>query len=89
MSDIWIYRRRPSSLVRYRPGGAAAFDPAMRSPLAAPAALTGTATALAPTAREDEKILPFPAPKPASRPKRGGKPRRRRMKPSDPKKRDS
>ena len=33
MSDLWIYRRRPSSLTRYRHGGAAAFDPAVRSPL--------------------------------------------------------
>ena len=85
MSDIWIYRRRPSSLVRYRHGGAAAFDPAMRSPLAGATVYTGTGAALAPAAQEDEKILHFPAPRPAARPKRGDKPGPRRPKPPKPK----
>lgn len=92
MSDIWIYHRRPSSLVRYRHGGAAAFNPAMRSPLAGPAAFGGTGGTVSPAGREDNKILHFPAPMPAARPKRSGKPARRRakaVKPKTPKKRDS
>ncbi|MDH3230778.1 MAG: hypothetical protein OEN55_13385 [Alphaproteobacteria bacterium] len=89
MSDIWIYRRRPSSLVRYRHGGAAAFDPAMRSPLADATVYTGTDAAVVPAAREEEKILHFPTPKPAARPERGDKPGPRRPKPPKPKRRDS
>lgn len=83
MSDLWIYRRRQSSVVRYRHGGAAAFEPAMRSPLA------GVLVAGGPAFCDDQKILQFPTPAPAtgSRPKRAGKPRGARAKP--PKKRDS
>ena len=85
MSDLWIYRRRPSSLTRYRHGGAAAFDPAMRSPLVSAAVVNAAPV------RDDEKILQFPAPAtPAgsTRPKRADKPRRGRAKPIPPKKRD-
>lgn len=88
MSDLWIYRRRPSSLARYRHGGAAAFDPAMRSPLA------GVVAVNAGPARDEEKILHFPAPTPASaggsmRTKRSEKQRHARPKPVAPKKKDS
>lgn len=84
MSDIWIYRRRPSSLTRYRHGGAAAFDPAVRSPLA-----RGVVIAAPSETSEDEKILQFPAAAaPNQRPKRSDKPRRGRAKPKAPKKRD-
>jgi hypothetical protein len=84
MSDLWIYHRRPSSLTRYRHGGAAAFDPAVRSPLAkAPSHgdIIGSG--------DDTNILQFPLPTQASRPQRSAKPRRRRPKPPGPKTRDS
>ncbi len=81
MSDLWIYYRRPSSLVRYRHGGAAAFDPAVRSPLAkAVAPLTVFESG------DDEKILQFPLPPQAPRPRRAAKRRRGRLKPVKPKK---
>ncbi len=84
MSDLWIYYRRPSSMARYRHGGAAAFDPAVRSPLAAPPSHGGAIDS-----GDDDKILQFPLPTPASRPQRSAKPRRRRPKPQKPKKRDN
>jgi hypothetical protein len=88
MSDLWIYRRRPSSLTRYRHGGAAAFDPAVRSPLVSAAVVNAV------SGHDDEKILQFPAPATAvpagpTRPQRADKPRRGRAKPTTPKKRDS
>lgn len=87
MSDLWIYRRRPSSLTRYRHGGAAAFDPAVRSPV------TGAVVVNAGPGRDEEKILQFPSPVQAvpsgpTRPKRADKPRGGRAKPIAPKKRD-
>ena len=89
MSDLWIYRRRPSSLTRYRHGGAAAFDPAVRSPLVSAVAVSAVSHG-----RDEEKILQFPAPAPAvpsgpTRSKRADKPRGGRAKPIPPKKRDS
>lgn len=89
MSDLWIYRRRPSSLARYRHGGAAAFDPAVRSPLVNAVAVGGGSHG-----RDENKILQFPSPAPAkpsapARPKRAEKPRRARPKPVPPKKADS
>jgi hypothetical protein len=84
MSDLWIYYRRPSGLTRYRHGGAAAFDPAMRSPLAV-APSHGSAI----ESGDDSKILQFPLPAQASRTQRSSKPRRRRPKPQKPKTRDS
>ncbi len=84
MSDLWIYHRRPSSLVRYRHGGAAAFDPAMRSPLA-----KAVVQAAAVEPGDDEKILQFPLPPQAPRPPRSSKRRRGRVKSTKPKKRDS
>lgn len=87
MSDLWMYRRRPSSLARYRHGGAAAFDPAVRSPLA------GVVAVNAGPFRDDEKILYFPSPQPAppagsARSKRAEKQRHARPKPVSPKKKD-
>lgn len=86
MSELWIYYRRPSSLVRYRHGGAAAFDPAMRSPLAKAVGHGGSGEP-----GDEHKILQFPLPVKAPRPQRAAKPRRRRVKPAKakPKKRDS
>ncbi|MDH5558883.1 MAG: hypothetical protein OEZ03_16155 [Alphaproteobacteria bacterium] len=89
MSDLWIYRRRPSSLTRYRHGGAAAFDPAVRSPL-----VNAVAIGSGSLGRDEEKILQFPSPVPAVpsgpiRAKRADKPRGGRAKPTLPKKRDS
>lgn len=89
MSDLWIYHRRPSSLTRYRHGGAAAFDPAVRSPLVNAVAVSGILNG-----RDEEKILQFPVPAPAvpvgpARPKRADNPRGGRAKPTPPKKRDS
>jgi hypothetical protein len=63
---------------------AAAFDPAVRSPLAAPPSHGGAIDS-----GDDDKILQFPLPTPASRPQRPAKPRRRRPKLQKPKKRDS
>ncbi len=75
MSDLWIYRRRSSSLTRYRHGGAAAFDPAMRVLLAGENVLTGTGAILRPVVRDEDKILQFPGPKSTARKKRTDKPR--------------
>ena len=75
MSDLWIYRRRSSSLTRYRHGGAAAFDPALRAPLAGENVLTGTGAVLRPVVHVEEKILQFPGPKSTARKKRATKPR--------------
>jgi hypothetical protein len=75
MSDLWIYFRRPSCMTRYRHGGAAAFDPAMRSPLAGEAIHTGTGTVLQPAPREEVKILHFPTAKPGGRKKQADKQR--------------
>lgn len=88
MSDLWIYRRRPSSLARYRHGGAAAFDPAVRSPVA------GVVVVNAGPSRDEEKILYFPssspcAPTGSARSKRADKQRHARPKPVTPKKKDS
>lgn len=77
MAELWVYHRRPSCLTRYRHGGAAAFDPAMRSPLVRPAPFAGT------TPRDDHKVLQFPVPN--SRPKRSDKPRVARPEPARPK----
>jgi len=83
MAELWVYDRRPSSMVRYRHGGAAAFDPAMRSPLVRPVVpFTGGAAA-----RDGQNILQFPSPN--TRPKRSEKARSARPKPQGPKKRDS
>ena len=82
MSDLWIYHRRPSSLTRYRHGGAAAFDPIIRSPLVKAVVHSGESG-------DDKKILQFPAPAPATpapRPQRSAKPRHGRPKPPGPKK---
>lgn len=83
MTELWIYTRRPSSMARYRHGGAAAFDPAVRSPL-----VRAVAQVVNPGGRDEEKILYFPAPTPMGRPKRSDKPRGGRPKPVGPKKRD-
>ena len=83
MSDLWIYHRRPSSMTRYRHGGAAAFDPVMRSPLARAVVQTAVAESA-----DENKILQFPAQIQAPRPQRAAKPRRRRPKPPGPKNRD-
>ncbi len=75
MSELWVYHRRPSSLARYRHGGSAAFDPAVRSPLVRAVAPIG------PAGRDDPKVLQFPAPAPRAKPSekprrgRGGKPK--------------
>lgn len=82
MSDLWIYYRRPSSLTRYRHGGAAAFDPIVRSPLAKAVVHAGGESG------DSEKILQFPTPAAAPRPQRATKPRRARPKPPAPKKPD-
>ena len=79
MSELWIYHRRPSSLVRYRHGGAAAFDPAMRSPLAKALGHAGGGDS------DDDKILQFPLPTQAPRPQRAVKRQRQRPKSSKPK----
>lgn len=86
MSDLWIYRRRSSSLTRYRHGGAAAFDPALRPLLAGENVLTGAGALLRPVVPEGEKILQFPGPKSTARKKRENKPRAAaRAKPAKPK----
>lgn len=69
-------------MARYRHGGAAAFDPAMRSPLVRPVPFAGGAAT-----REGQNVLQFPSPN--TRPKRSEKPRVARPKPAAPKKRDS
>lgn len=84
MSDLWIYHRRPSSLTRYRHGGAAAFDPAVRA-LVAKVPSHGDAI----VSGDDTNVLQFPLPAKTSRPRRSAKPRRRRPKPPGPKTRDN
>ncbi len=85
MSDLWIYRRRSSSLTRYRHGGAAAFDPVMRPLLAGEHVITSTGALLQPAVRDENKILQFPGPKSTARKKRGDKPRTAgRAKPDKP-----
>lgn len=89
MSNLWVYSRRPSSVVRYRHGGESAIYPMLKQPIvgsreaaqAAVAAQSGLAEA--PTAPEDN-VLDFPSAQRRAergRPTRGarskGKPKRR------------
>ena len=88
MSNLWIYWRRPSSVVRYRHGGESAIYPMLKQPIvgsqgsAQTAIATQSAVAEAP-AVSDDNILDFASAKrPAERNRpmrtpRSGKPKRR------------
>ena len=88
MSNLWIYLRRPSSVVRYRHGGESAIHPMLKQPIVGSRETTQTAIAAqssvveAPAVSEDN-ILEFESAKrPAERTRpvrtpRSGKPKRR------------
>lgn len=94
MLNLWIYRRRPSCIVRYRHGGQAAiFPPALQQETvvirgAARAVVTAEGAARSqPVRHQESNILPFPV-----APKRGGRSMKSRpngrAKGKAPKKRD-
>ena len=62
MSDLRLYDRRPSCLVRFRHGGYSALSPlGQRSVIDFEAARTGTGDiAITSDAPESAKVLPFP-----------------------------
>jgi len=88
MSNLWIYWRRPSSVVRYRHGGDSAIYPMLKQPIvgsreSAQAAVGAqTVVAEAPAAPEDNVLDFASAKRPVERVRptrtpRGGKPKRR------------
>lgn len=88
MSNLWIYWRRPSSVVRYRHGGESAIYPMLKQPIvgsreSAQAAVAAQSTLAEAPAVPEDNILDFASAKrPADRGRplrtpRGGKPKRR------------
>ncbi len=87
MSNLWIYFRRPSSVVRYRHGGNTAIYPMLKQPIvgtqeALQAAVVAGAADV-PVVPEDN-VLDFvlgqrrsERSRPARSPRTGGKPKRR------------
>jgi len=88
MSNLWIYFRRPSSVVRYRHGGDTAIYPILKQPIvgtqeAVRAAVVAAGATDAPVVPEDN-VLDFASAqrrakrsRPARNPRTGGKPKRR------------
>ena len=87
MSNLWIYFRRPSSVVRYRHGGDTAIYPILKQPIvgtqeAVQAALAAGAADVAVV--PEDNVLDFvlgqrrsERSRPARSPRTGGKPKRR------------
>ena len=73
MSNLWIYWRRPSSVVRYRHGGESSIYPMLKQPIVGSRETTKTAVAAQSTVVEapavsDDNILDFASAKrPAER----------------------
>ena len=87
MSNLWIYFRRPSSVVRYRHGGNTAIYPMLKQPIvgtqeALQAAVVAGAADV-PVVPEDNVLdfvlgqRRFERSRPARSPRTGGKPKRR------------
>jgi hypothetical protein len=87
MSNLWIYFRRPSSVVRYRHGGDTAIYPMVKQPIVgtqeAVQAAVAAGTTEVPAVPEDN-VLDFASgqrraerSRPARSPRAGGKPKRR------------
>jgi hypothetical protein len=87
MSNLWIYFRRPSSVVRYRHGGDTAIYPMLKQPIVgtqeAVQAAVAAGAADVPVIPEDN-VLDFASGKrraersrPPRSPRTGGKPKRR------------
>jgi len=87
MSNLWIYFRRPSSVVRYRHGGDTAIYPIMKQPIVgtqeAVQAAVAAGAADVPVVPEDN-VLDFASgqrrserSRPARSPRTGGKSKRR------------
>ena len=88
MSNLWIYWRRPSSVVRYRHGGESAIYPMLKQPIvgsrgSAQTAIAAQSAVVEAPAVSDDNILDFASAKrPAERTRpmrtpRSGKPKRR------------
>ena len=88
MSNLWIYWRRPSSVVRYRHGGESAIYPMLKQPIvgsqgSAQTVIAAQSTVVEAPAVPDNNILDFASAKrPAERTRpmrtpRSGKPKRR------------
>ena len=89
MSNLWIYTRRPSCVVRYRHGGESAIYPQMKQPIvgtreAAQAAVAARSVLADTPVMQEDNVLDFSAGKwrlersRHSRSPRGkGKPKRR------------
>ena len=88
MSNLWIYWRRPSSVVRYRHGGESAIYPMLKQPIvgspgSAQTAIVAQSAVVEAPAVSDDNILDFASAKrPAERTRpmrtsRSGKPKRR------------
>ena len=88
MSNLWIYWRRPSSVVRYRHGGESAIYPMLKQPIvgsrgSAQTAIAAQSTVVEAPAVSEDNILDFASAKrPAERTRpvrapRSSKPKRR------------
>ena len=89
MSNLWIYMRRPSCVVRYRHGGESAIYPRLKQPIvgtreSAQAAVAARSVLADTPVMKEDNVLDFSAGKwrlERSRHKRGsrakGKPKRR------------
>ena len=88
MSNLWIYWRRPSSVVRYRHGGVSSIYPMLKQPIVGSrettkSAVVAQSSVVEAPAVSDDNILDFAtAKRPAERTRpvrkpRSGKPQRR------------
>lgn len=89
MSNLWIYWRRPSSVVRYRHGGESAIYPMLQQPIVGSrsttqAAVSAQSVLAEPVVVSEDNVLDFPSAqrraergRPARSPRVNGKPKRR------------
>ncbi len=90
MSNLWIYWRRPSSVVRYRHGGESAIHPLLQQPIvgsqkaAAQAAVAAHSRLAETPISQEDNVLDFASAqrraergRPTRNPRAKGKPKRR------------